>query len=70
MQVVATPISTIVTSSIFLRPRRSPRWPNTMPANGRAIKPTAKLPNAAMVLSIGFSLGKNNWPRTSAAAKA
>jgi hypothetical protein len=70
MPVVARPISSMVNSSIFLRPRRSPKWPNTMPAMGLAMNPTAKVPKAARVLSAGSLLGKNTCPRISAAAVA
>ncbi|MNL50150.1 hypothetical protein D3C87_1731390 [compost metagenome] len=70
MPAVASPIRAMVTSNIFLRPRRSPKWPKTMPAMGRAMKPTAKLPKAASVLITGSLLGKNTCPITSAAAVA
>ena len=38
---VPIPISSSETTSIFLRPTRSPKWPNTMPPSGRAAKPSA-----------------------------
>ncbi|MNU10755.1 hypothetical protein D3C72_2580960 [compost metagenome] len=56
--------------SDFLRPMRSPIGPKTIPPNGRAKKPTAKVPNAAMVLNSLSSEGKNSAPNTSAAAVA
>jgi hypothetical protein len=40
MQMVGTPISRSVTSSIDFRPTRSPKWPNTMPPSSLAKKPT------------------------------
>ena len=44
---VPTPMISSVSSSIFLRPMRSPKWPKIRPPTGRARKPTAKVPNAA-----------------------
>ena len=44
---VPTPMITSVSSSIFLRPTRSPKWPKKKPPTGRARKPTANVPNAA-----------------------
>ncbi len=38
---VATPIIISATTSIFLRPTRSPKCPNTTPPSGRATKPRA-----------------------------
>ena len=38
---VATPIISSETTSIFLRPTRSPKCPNTTPPSGRATKPSA-----------------------------
>ena len=38
---VATPIISSETTSIFLRPTRSPKWPKTTPPSGRATKPSA-----------------------------
>ncbi|MCY1216923.1 hypothetical protein D9M72_288130 [compost metagenome] len=67
---VATPIIMSVVISAFLRPMRSPQWPNTMPPSGRAKKPTAKVPNDASVLRKGSPPGKNSGPNTSAAAVA
>ena len=60
MHTVTTPIITRVITRDFLRPMRSPIWPNTMPPNGRAKKPTAKVPKAAMVLNSLSSEGKNS----------
>ena len=57
----------IVTTSIGLRPRRSPRWPNTMPPIGRVTKPAAKVVNAARVPVSGSNFGKNSALKTSAA---
>jgi hypothetical protein len=38
---VAVPMISRASTSIDLRPTRSPKWPNTMPPSGRAAKPTA-----------------------------
>jgi electron transfer flavoprotein alpha/beta subunit len=69
-QTVAMPIIISVVISAFLRPIRSPRWPNTRPPIGRAKKPTAKVANDAMVLTNGSCDGKYSEPNTSAAAVA
>ncbi|MNT69841.1 hypothetical protein D3C72_2081830 [compost metagenome] len=70
MPTVTMPIISKVMTSDFLRPIRSPTWPKTMPPTGRAKKPTAKVPNAAMVLNRLLSEGKNSAPNTRAAAVA
>ncbi|VBM27181.1 Uncharacterised protein [Burkholderia pseudomallei] len=70
MHTVAAPIIASVVISAFLRPIRSPRWPNTTPPSGRAKKPTANVPNEAIVLTNGSPDGKYNSPNTSAAAVA
>ena len=44
---VPRPMISRVSSSICLRPIRSPKWPKISPPTGRARKPTAKVPNAA-----------------------
>jgi hypothetical protein len=36
MSVEAMPMISIEMMSIFLRPRRSPKWPKTAPPSGRA----------------------------------
>jgi hypothetical protein len=41
MMKVVIPIVSSVMMSIDLRPRRSPKWPNSAPPSGRARKPTA-----------------------------
>ncbi len=65
---VATPIIVNVATRTALRPRRSPKWPKMIPPRGRATKPTANVPNAAMVPARGLDWGKNNLPKTRAAA--
>ena len=41
MAKVAAPIMSSETTSIFLRPTLSPKWPKTTPPSGRATKPRA-----------------------------
>ena len=55
-------------TSMGLRPTRSPKCANTAPPKGRARKPAANVPNAAMVPAVGEADGKNSFPNTSAAA--
>ncbi len=57
----------IVTTSIGLRPSRSPRWPNSTPPIGRVMKPAANVVNAASVPVSGSNFGKNSELKTSAA---
>jgi hypothetical protein len=57
----------IVTTSIGLRPSRSPRWPKSTPPIGRVTNPAAKVVNAARVPVSGSKLGKNSALKTSAA---
>ena len=65
---VQTPISTSVTTSMVLRPTLSPKCPKIMPPKGRAMKATPNVANAANVPASGSNVGKNNWPKTKAAA--
>ncbi len=66
MAKVDTPISIRLSTSSFLRPIRSPKWPKTMPPTGRAMKPTANVANDFRVPS--GSPGKNTVGNTTAAA--
>ncbi len=69
ISVVATPIITSEMISMFLRPRRSPKWPKTTPPIGRATKPAPKVPKAASVAAVSPRLGeKKILSKTSAAA--
>ncbi|CAE6967661.1 hypothetical protein R75471_07184 [Paraburkholderia domus] len=70
MPTVPMPMIASVATSAFLRPMRSPRWPNTRPPNGRAKNPTAKVPNEASVAKNGSLPGKNSLPKISAEAVA
>jgi hypothetical protein len=54
---VAPPVSTSVSTSIDLRPSRSPKWPITAAPRGRATNPTAKVANAARVPAAGENDG-------------
>ncbi len=65
---VATPIRSRVLTSVLLRPRRSPKWPNRMAPSGRAPKATAKVANDAMLAALSPSAGKKTLGKTSAAA--
>ncbi len=55
-------------TSILRRPTRSPKWPNTMPPSGRAMKPTPNVANDSRIPAAGEALGKNSFGKTSAAA--
>jgi len=65
---VATPMMASDHTSMFFRPRRSPKCPNTAPPNGRATNPTANVPYALSVPASESSVGKNSRLKTSAAA--
>ena len=56
------------TTSIFLRPMRSPKWPKMTPPSGRATKPTPNAAKASSVPMKGLASGKNSLGNTSAAA--
>ncbi len=63
------PIRTSAVTRARFRPSRSPKCPNSTPPIGRAMKPTAKVLNAAIwATSGGMSGGKNSLGKTSAAA--
>ena len=70
MPVVASPINVTDQISAFLRPSRSPRWPNSTAPSGRATNALPKVTNAATVAGAGPSLAKNTGPSTSAGAVA
>ena len=63
-----TPISTMDSTSIPLRPTRSPKWPQTIPPRGRAMKPAARVANAARVPAVELNSGKYSCPNTAAEA--
>ena len=44
--------------SIFLRPRRSPKWPKMSDPTGRAMKPTANVAKDRTVLIVSPKLPK------------
>ena len=67
-KVVATPMVRSVITSVDLRPKISPKWPQIRPPIGRAMKPTEKVPIVAIVAAAGLILGKKALPNTSAAA--
>ena len=66
---VDRPMPITVTSSVTLRPSRSPIAPNTIPPRGRKRKPTAKLPKEASWATSGESPEKKTWGNTAAAAR-
>lgn len=57
----------MVITSIFLRPMRSPKWPKMKPPSGRVTKPAAKVANEIIVPTSGSKVGKNWLLNTSAA---
>jgi hypothetical protein len=65
---VDSPITSNEAISIRLRPSRSPKWPNRTAPSGRAMKPTAKVASDSRVPAAAENEGKNNLPKTSAAA--
>jgi hypothetical protein len=65
---VANPIMSRVTTSMGLRPMRSPKCPNIAPPNGRATKPTPKVAKESKVPIRGVCSVKNTCGKTSAAA--
>ena len=65
---VPAPMITSVSSSIFLRPTRSPKCPKMNPPTGRARKPTAKVPNDANCAAGPDSPLKKSFSKTSPAA--
>ncbi len=70
MRVDATPISTSESTSMRLRPIRSPRCPATIPPMGRARNPTPYAANDERRPTAGVWFGKNWLPNTSADAVA
>ena len=67
MAPVERPITSVVMISVSRRPIRSPRWPNSIPPNGRATNPTPNVANAISVPEPDAG-SKNRSPNTSAAA--
>ena len=61
-------MTTIVATSVALRPTRSPKWPNRNAPTGRARKAIPKVKKALRAWVCGADWGKNVWPITSAAA--
>ena len=66
MRVLATPITTIESMRIALRPIRSARLPKTRPPMGRTMNPNAKVAKAAIEPSTGSSVGKKTTLKTMA----
>lgn len=70
MRKPATPISTMVITSMRLRPSRSPKWPKTTPPIGLARYPVANVPRLATVAISGSRLEKKTLLNTTAEAVA
>lgn len=68
MASVEKPISSSVVTSVPLRPRRSPKWPNSTDPNGRATKATPNVASASAVPAAAPSSGKKTLLNTRAAA--
>ena len=62
------PMITSVNSSAFLRPMRSPKWPNTAAPSGRDRNAAANVPREAIVAISGLRCGKKTTGNTRAAA--
>ncbi|COZ47603.1 Uncharacterised protein [Mycobacterium tuberculosis] len=65
---VARPMINSVATRVFLRPRRSPKYPKTAAPNGRDRNATANVPIEATAATVGSRCGKNTVGNTSAAA--
>ncbi len=65
---VDTPINSRVEIRVFLRPMRSPKWPNSTAPTGLAMNATANVANDATVPAVDPSAGKKIVGNTSAAA--
>ncbi|MCY1240774.1 hypothetical protein D9M72_536360 [compost metagenome] len=70
MRNVAEPISTSVSTRVFLRPILSPRWPKTTAPKGRATYATPKVAKEAIRATVGSPAGKKILEKTSDAAVA
>lgn len=68
MATVDRPMSSSETTSMDVRPIRSPQWPNTTEPSGRDMNATANVEKAASVPASGSRAGKNAVLSTSAAA--
>ena len=68
MAKVARPMMSRVVTRVFLRPRRSPKWPKSTAPKGRKTKATPKVATAAHVAADEPREGKKSGPKTRAAA--
>ena len=64
----AEPMMSMVSTSIFLRPSLSPKWPKMTPPNGRARYPAAKVPKEKITEVNSSRPEKKTVGKTSAAA--
>ena len=66
MSAVLRPMVTMVTRKVYLRPMRSPRWPNTRAPSGRTPKPAPKVARLASSWAVSLPGGKNSSPKNMA----
>lgn len=66
---VLPPMISSVSTSMALRPIRSPKWPITMPPSGRATNPLPNAAKATRVPTVRSKLGKKTAGKTIAAAR-
>ena len=60
------PMVAIVTRKVYLRPIRSPMWPNTSAPSGRTPKPAPKVARLASSCAVSLPGGKNSPPKNTA----
>ena len=60
MRNVATPIVIRETTSVFLRPRRSPKWPKISEPTGRAMNATANVTRLSSSATVGLVVSEKN----------
>lgn len=70
MRNVAIPIVSSDATSVALRPKRSPKWPNTIAPRGRAIIAAPKTLNDSSSDVVSLPVGKKRIGKTRTAAVA
>ena len=63
---VEKPIVAIVIRNVYLRPTRSPMWPNTRAPSGRTPKPAPNVARLASSCAVSLPFGKNSPPKNTA----
>ena len=58
MRKVPTPMVIRLTTSVALRPRRSPKWPKISEPSGRATKAMAKVRKLISIATVGLVLSE------------